>query len=131
MCWATPLSECLAVARPENDVAVWIGNAFIPGLEHAGFHIERAEHRADAPTPIALRITVTEAYVHSEETRVAVVVDAARNGQSLFRRTYSGVSTLAGGSSADAYQRALQDALQKMLDQAIPNLAAALARELG
>jgi YajG family uncharacterized lipoprotein len=132
-----------AVAHPQTDVAGWIGNALVSGLEHAGFRVERAETVAQSPTPLAILITVNQAYVtftaaflagYSGEARVAVAVQAYRAEQPIFRRSYSGVSTAtsigdSGGPSANDYQQALQNALQKLLDQAIPNLAEALARE--
>jgi hypothetical protein len=126
-------ASCTAHAYTQTDVAVWIGNAIAAGLEHANFRIDRAENLDQSPTPVALEIVIREAYVHYDETRVAVVVEAYRTGQTqrLFRRSYAGVSTMGSGSSGDAYQQALQDALRKLLDQAIPNLAGALARVSG
>ncbi len=125
--------------RPTNDPAVWVGDSFASGLDSAGYRIYRSETTARAATPIVLLITVNETYMKiwssgwtfSGEARVAVQVEAFRDGKRVLNRIYSGTASndhpaSVIGPTAEQDQQGLHDAMQNMLDRAIPNLASAL-----
>jgi len=148
--WFGDMGQVVAAARPRNDPAVWIADAFVSGLENAGYRVYRSETAEQTVTPVVLVITVNEAYTKfylsgwstfSGQARVVVQIEAFRGGSRILKRSYSGASskdyalsearnpTFATGPSADQYKQSLQDAMQNMLEKAISNLASALAEK--
>jgi len=51
-----------AQVRSNNDVAMWVANSLISGLEQAGYRVERAETAETAQTPLSIDIGVSRVF---------------------------------------------------------------------
>ena len=117
-----------AIARLSGNVNEWIGDAFAGGLEQEGFRVARADTLSEAPTALAVQLTVMQLSTEADDTTIAVSAEAFLDRRPLFLRRYSGVSKIGPGTSPVDYQKDLQAALQNLIDQAVPNLSEALSR---
>jgi hypothetical protein len=125
---------------PNEDPVIWVGNSFSAGLKHAGFKVEQVNSLADAPTPIAVTITVNEVFCQFTPSgfgfgldgrgTVKVLVRIYKRGQEIARRSYSGTyKERRFPSSSSDYQAMIDGAMKDMLAKAIPNLAGVINRE--
>jgi hypothetical protein len=118
----------------EGDAGVWVGNGLSSGLENAGYRIEHVEKAADAKTPVVVSLDVTslEAKMASHwfiagcTGAIAATITIAKSGQPVFDRAYDAQAEESGPCPTSA-SAALTKALEKMLEQAVPQVAASLS----
>jgi hypothetical protein len=128
-----------AQVRSNSDVAMWVANSLIGGLEQAGYRVERAETVETAQTPIAIDIGVSRVFTEYVPTfftidgkaDVAAQVEVYKQGQRILRRVYTGKYENANfvvATSAGEYQELLNEAMKDFLQKAIPDLTNSLAK---
>lgn len=132
--------------RLNKSVAVWVGEGFVAALKQSGFRVERAKALASAPSPLALTVAVRtvslqaplqspeipflRAATYTAEARILTRVELYRRGELMQTRTYSGTSVSPPTDWASLEKGPLlPTALNDMLRKAMPDLAAAIARE--
>ena len=126
-----------------NDPGLWVANALVARLEETGYRVERAETPSTAQTPIVIAVEVTEVSCNRDTarsgfiwaeyyTRVIARVQVYKTNSVILQRTYSGswVGPDLPGTFrvADSVEHALDEALSDLLNQAVPDLTAFLAK---
>lgn len=122
---------------PAGDPALWVGNAIAAGLENNGYHVAKVEALKDALTPLAIEVVLTT-LVTSVETGfftvtgknvVVAKVSIYSSGQLLQQREYTGTASESSAQlRAHHLQSAVNLSLEDLLNKAIPDICAALAK---
>jgi YajG family uncharacterized lipoprotein len=128
-----------AQVRSNNDVAMWVANSLISGIEQAGYRVERAETVETAHTPLAIDIEVSRVFTEyapnfftiDGKADVAARVEVYRRGQRILRRLYTGKyenTNFVVATSAGEYQELLDAAMKDFLQRAVPDLTSSLGK---
>ncbi|MBI3246537.1 MAG: hypothetical protein HYZ50_08530 [Deltaproteobacteria bacterium] len=126
-----------AQVRSNNDVALWVTNSLIDGLEQAGYHVDRAETVETATTPLAIDVGVSRVFTEyvpgfftiEGKADIAAQVEVYKQGKRVLRRVYTGKyenTNLVVATSASEYQTLLNEAMKDFLQKAIPDLTTSL-----
>jgi len=119
----------------EGDAGVWVANALSAGLENAGFDIQHVEKATEAKTPVVVSVDVTSLKAENAvywtsvgcKGLISAQVQVTKSGQSVLDRTYSGEHEENGPCHQNASE-ALKQALEKLLETAVPEIAASLSK---
>ncbi len=130
-----------AQVRSNNDVALWVTNSLVTGLEQAGYRVERAETVETTQTPLAIDVGVSRVFTEyvpgfftiSGKADIAAQIEIYKQGQRVLRRVYTGKyenTNLVVATSASEYQALLNEAMKDFLQKAIPDLTAVLDKTI-
>jgi membrane protease subunit (stomatin/prohibitin family) len=113
-----------------QDVGAWVANALADELMRAGLDVQKFSDVAPPNIRIAIQGTVLEAYVKmymSYRTTVRVQVTMEKDGIPVLNKEYTGkASGLAVMASSGSYEKQLNQALQDMMKQLVPDVLAAI-----
>lgn len=131
---------------PSVDPAVWVADGLIAGLENAGYQVKGPGGLASSLTPVAITVDVKELSAKDMggagspgcEARIVAEIRVLAQRKPVFDRTYYGEHrtwrfctddfALTLGTPPDPEMGpATRKALENLLDQAVPQLAAVLA----
>ena len=127
-----PIGEHQMIAGA--DPAVWMGNGLSAGLANAGYKIDLVDNAEAAKDRFVvtsdlteLQITTATGWFSGEATcTVSATVTLFDAGKQVIRKQYTGADKASGTIK---YTDFLNHALENMLNQAVPDLAGAIAAQ--
>lgn len=115
-----------------QDLGAWVANALAEELNRAGLHVQKYSDAAPPNLPFVIRGAVLEAYVRMYmfyRTRIRVQVTVERDGLPVLNKEYTGkAGGLAVLVSAGSYERQLEQALQSIMMQVVPDVLSCLRK---
>ena len=125
-----PIGEHQLIAG--NDPAVWLGNGLSSGLENAGYKVVRIGKIGDSKTRYTVSSELTQLAIHIDRgffssdcvSDVGATVQIFDASSKVFDKPYDGQYK---GSCAISPADILERALDNLLNQAVPEMAGAIA----
>ena len=121
--------------RTDTDVAAWVEDSLAASLIQAGYRVTRAETPKNAPIPIGLALSVTEAATNCTaqvssswlcDTRITATIEIYKDSRGVQRGTYNGRYTESFYTltfpSESQYRQAFDGAMHNFLAKALPEV---------